>query len=85
MTAVYTLNLGGSPDGAFVHPVDEVGSCASLEAAKDLAEEQTGKPLQWYWMEERHVWRAEVGHEYAAEIHESQVLESVGVSVGLMS
>lgn len=85
MTDVYTLNLGSSPDGGFVHPVDQVGNFQSLDAAKAAAELEAGKPLQWRWMEERQVWRAELDYQCAAEISRGTVLERIDVGVGLMT
>lgn len=84
-TFVYTLYLGCSPDGGAVHPVDEPGTLQSLDAAKAAAEQDSGKPLQWRWMDDRQVWRAEVGYQRAAEISKGTVLERIGVGVGLMA
>lgn len=85
MTTVYTLDLGFSPDGGSVHPVDRVGALNSLDAAKAAAEQEAGKPLLWLWMEARQVWRAEVGYQRAAEISKGTVLERIDVGVGLMT
>lgn len=84
MTTVYTLDLGFSPDGCSIHPVDRVGTLQSLDAAKTAAEKEAGKTLQWRWMEDRQVWRAEVGYQRAAEISKGTVLERIDVGVGLM-
>lgn len=83
MTTVYTLNLGFSPDGGAVHPVDELGILKSLDAAKDPAEQEAGKPLSWQWMEDRQVWRAEVGYQRVAEISRGTILERIDVGVSL--
>lgn len=84
MTTVYTLNLGYSPGGMPVHPVDEVGTYGSPDAAKGAAEADAGRGLPWLWIEERKVWPAEVGYERAAEIHTDTVLEGIGLAVDLM-
>ncbi|MDO5863486.1 MULTISPECIES: hypothetical protein [Paenarthrobacter] len=84
MTTVYDLDLGFSPDGDAVHPVDRVGTLPSLDAAKAAAEQEAGKPLQWRWMEARRVWRAEVGYQRAAEISEGTRVERIDVKAGLM-
>ena len=84
MTTVYLLNLGFSPDGGFVHPVDQVGTFQRLDGAKVAAELEAGKPLQWRWMEERQVWRAEVGYERAAEISRATTLERIDVGLDVM-
>ncbi|MBT2550978.1 hypothetical protein [Arthrobacter sp. ISL-65] len=85
MTFVYTVNLGFSPAGGSVHPVDELGSLPSLDAAKAAAEQETGKPLQWRWMEDRQCWRAEVDHDRAAEIWKGTVLERIDAGAGIMT
>lgn len=84
MTTVYTLDLGFSPEGGSVHPVDRVGTLQSLDAAKAAAEQEAGKPLQWRWMEDRQVWRAEIGYQQAAEISKGTLVERIDVGVGLM-
>lgn len=38
---------------------------------------------QWRWMEDRHVWRADVGYQWAAEISRGNILERFDVEVGL--
>jgi hypothetical protein len=84
MTTVYMLDLGFSPDGGPVHPVDRLGTLASLDEATAAAEHEAGKPLQWRWMEDRQVWRAEVGYQQAAEISKGTLVERIDVGVGLM-
>ncbi|ACL42083.1 hypothetical protein Achl_4132 (plasmid) [Pseudarthrobacter chlorophenolicus A6] len=85
MTTVYTLDLGYSPEGGSVHPVDRVRTLQSLDAAKVAAEQEAGKQLRWRWMEDRRVWRAEVGYQRAAEISEGTRVERIDVEVCLMS
>lgn len=84
MTTMYFLDMGFSPDGDAVHPVDRLGTLQSLGAAKAVAEQEAGKPLQWRWMEGRQVWRAEVSYQRAAEISEGTPVERITVAAGLM-
>ncbi|QOT19439.1 hypothetical protein [Paenarthrobacter sp. YJN-5] len=84
MTTMYFLDLGFSPDGDAVHPVDRLGTLPSLDAAKAAAEQEAGKPLQWRWMEGRQVWRAELSYQQAAEISVGTRVERVNVAAGLM-
>lgn len=75
---LYRLCVGYSPDGAFVHDYDRVGDYPSLEAAQ----EAVGPGLYWYWLEERKVWRADIGYEEAAEIEKMLgVVRSIAVTV----
>lgn len=84
MAAVYNLNLGCSPDGGFVHDIDWVGTFDSRAAAQSAAEQEAGIPLTWRWMDERQVWRVELGYERAAEISRCVIVEHIGLSVRLM-
>jgi hypothetical protein len=83
-TIWYILVLGSSPAGAFVHPHDEVGEYRSLEEAKRAAEATAGCALTWQWIEARSVYRAEVGHEQAAEISMASQLERIDAEVSPM-
>ncbi|MFP3581226.1 hypothetical protein SB659_16770 [Arthrobacter sp. SIMBA_036] len=84
MTTMYFLDLGFSPDGDAVHPVDRLCTMQSLDAAKAAAEQEAGKPLQWRWLEARRVWRAEVSYQHAAEISKGTRVERINVEAGLM-
>lgn len=87
MTILHTLLIGSSPDGAFVHSADTDFDGVfprSLEDAQAAAEEYVGHPLRWRWMEERKVWRAEIGYGKAAEISSGPQLERIGVAVAPM-
>lgn len=83
-TILHTLLIGSSPNGSFVHSAhtDFDGVFPnSLEDAQAAAEEFVGRPLRWRRMEERQVWRAEVGYGKAAEIHSAPRLERIGATV----
>ncbi|GAB3555542.1 hypothetical protein GCM10027404_32650 [Arthrobacter tumbae] len=78
---LYRLRVGYSPNGAFVHDYDRVGDYPKLEAAQ----EAVGPGLHWYWLEERNVWRTDLGYEEAAEIEKLLgVVRSMAVTVTSM-
>lgn len=75
---LYRLCVGYSPGGAFVHDHERVGDYPSLEAAQEIV----GTGLRWYWLEERKVWRTDLGYEQAAEIEKLLgVVQSITVAV----
>ena len=81
MADVFKLLQGWSPKGGAVHPVDEVGEYPDLAAAQEIA----GTGLTWEWMPVRGGWRAEIGHEEAAEIIPCHRLAGITVETGLLA
>lgn len=80
MTNVFQLLIGWSPNGDAVHSTDHVGDYPDLKAAQAAA----GPGLEWTWMPERNVWRAETGHEQAAEIEPCGRLTGIVVAAAVM-
>lgn len=79
------LYVGWSPNGAAVGPSDQVDGIYTLEEAKAIVEVEEGRTLEWFWMEERKVHRAVLGHERAVEIEPTfGPLTSIVVNAGTM-
>lgn len=79
------LYVGWSPNGDAVGPSDQVEGVYTLEEAQTIVEVEKGRKLDWFWMEERKVYRAVLGYERAAEIEPTfGPLISIGLNVGTM-
>lgn len=82
----FELNVGWSPDGGFVHSAnaDFHSTFLSLNEAKAAAEDYAARKLEWTWLTERAVHRANVGYELAAEISPGWVVNGINVDASLL-
>jgi hypothetical protein len=82
----FELNVGWSPAGGFVHSADADlhGTFSSLNEAKSAAEDHAARKLEWTWLPERAVHRADIGHELAAEISPRWVVSGISVNTSLL-
>ena len=82
----FELNIGWSPGRAFVHSAAAAlhETFPSLDDAQSAAADHAAMTLEWVWLPERGVHRADIAPDLAAEITPGWILGEISVTTSLL-